>query len=611
VSEGFEKALGEVTRRLQDEFGDRLLGLLLAGSYAYGEPMATSDIDLYVVIDEPWRQRRNLVVGGMPVELFINPPQKLSNEIVEAGSTTEMFARGRAVYDPRGVIARLQAEAVSVADQPRAIPHGDDLERLRYMVTDTTQDAYDLLVAGDAGFEIALFDAMRWVLEAYYRLTGRRMPKLKYVVRDLRGREPALADVVSRIFDTRSPREERWGQLDALAREVLDPVGGPVVESATTPQRVAPEPVVTHIEGVELPPEDIVVRPVPTFSFVAKGLYLVGGIGLFVVALGLMKSGAAALAPSLEGSIFTDNALSTLGLGWLGACIVLSGSPVAVSALTLFDGGSIDRIQSFTMLTGSRLGAAFVVLVVGTLYALRHRHGSGRRAPISIGILSLLMTFLLYLPAAAVGYVLLDRGALDGLGIGTSPSISSVTDVLFGWAVDASRAVLPDLMLFPLGLAVLIGGFWLIDKVMPALSEEQMEHRPHAWYARKWPMFFLGCGVCLLTLSVSVALTVLVPLVAKGYLRRANTLPYIAGANITTLADTLVAAVLLGNQDAVRVVVAVTLAVSVLTVVFLAAFYPLLRRVCLGFAARVLVSPARLAAFVVVLFAAPLTLIAL
>ena len=31
----------------------------------------------------------------------------------------------------------------------------------------------------------------------------------------------------------------------------------------------------------------------------------------------------------LKGSVFTDNAWSTLGLGWLGALIVMSGSPVA------------------------------------------------------------------------------------------------------------------------------------------------------------------------------------------------------------------------------------------------------------------------------------------
>src|SRR5687768_1158412 len=89
------------------------------------------------------------------------------------------------------------------------------------------------------------------------------------------------------------------------------------------------------------------------------------GLGLFVTALGVMKAGAQALIPSLQGSIFTDNPWSTLGMGWLGACIVLSGSPVAASSLTLLDGQAIDVSQAFTMLTGSRLGASFVVLVVG------------------------------------------------------------------------------------------------------------------------------------------------------------------------------------------------------------------------------------------------------
>lgn len=611
MSERYEGALDGVVERLKEEFGDRLLGLLLAGSYVYGEPMATSDLDLFVVVDEPWRQRRNLVVDGVDVELFINPPHKISGEIMKGDSATDMFARGRVILDPHGIVAGLVAEAKAVEERPRPIPLGDELLRLRYMVTDTTKDAYDLLKAGDDGFELALSDALQQTLQAYYRLTGRRVPKPKYVSQDLRGRESAFASVVSQILDTSVPREERWRKLDAVAREVLEPVGGPVVTAETSRERVAPEVVVTHIEGIELPPEDIAVRAFGRFSLVAKALYLLAGLGLFVVALGLMKSGAASLAPSLEGSFVTDNAWSTLGLGWLGACIVLSGSPIAASALALFDGGTIDRVQSFTMLTGSRLGAAFVVLVVGTLYALRHRTGSGRRAPISIGIISLLVTFTLYVPAAIVGFALLDGGALDGLNVGTSPQVVSVTDTAFGWAVDLAKQALPGWTLFPIGVAVLIGGFGLIDRVMPSVGEEQMEHRPHNWYERKWPMFALGCGVCLLTLSVSVALTVLVPLVAKGYLRRANTVPYIAGANITTLADTLVAAILIGNQDAVRVVLATTLSVSLLTLALLAFAYPLLRRVSLGVATRVLASPLRLGVFAVLLFAIPLVLIAI
>jgi sodium-dependent phosphate cotransporter len=370
------------------------------------------------------------------------------------------------------------------------------------------------------------------------------------------------------------------------------------------------DPQVSHIAGIELPPEDVVVVPPPRVPIALRGVYLILGLGLFVTALGLMKAGAQALIPTLEGSIFTDNAWSTLGVGWLGACIVLSGSPVAASALALLDGGAIDQTQSFTMLTGSRLGAAFVVLVVGLIYAVRRKGIGSGRAPVSIGVLSLLMTTIVYVPAAIVGFVLLERGAFDSLNIGTSPALTSATDAVFGWSVDLAKDFLPEWMLFPVGLVVLLLGFQLIDKVMPAVGSDRLEDRTDVWYTRKWPMFFVGCGVCLLTLSVSVALTVLVPLVAKGYLRRANVLPYIAGANITTLADTLVAAILLGNQDGVRVVFAVTLCVTIWTVLLLTFAFPLVRQVCVRIAAASLASPARLGMFVSVLFTVPLILIA-
>jgi Na+/phosphate symporter len=370
------------------------------------------------------------------------------------------------------------------------------------------------------------------------------------------------------------------------------------------------QPRVVHIQGRELPDEDLVVEALRPPPLPLRLFYLLVGLALFVTALDLMRSGAEELIPTLDGSVLTDNALSTLGLGWLGACIVLSGSPVAASALALLDGGAIGRTEAFTMLTGSRLGAAFVVLVVGIVYALRRSGGSGRRAPVSIGILSLFVTAATYVPGAIFGYLLLESGALDGLDIGTSPSVTSATDTLFGWAANLAEDLVPGWVLFPIGLLVLLAGFAMFDRVLPAVSEQRFEASEDGWYGRKWPMFFAGCGVCLLTLSVSVALTVLVPLVAKGYLRRSNTLPYIAGANITTLADTLVAAVLLGNQDGVRVVVAVTVSVTVWTLLLLAFAFPLLRRLCLGAARRALHSRARLAAFGAGLFLVPLALIA-
>jgi Na+/phosphate symporter len=329
------------------------------------------------------------------------------------------------------------------------------------------------------------------------------------------------------------------------------------------------------------------------------------GVGAFVTALGLMKAGAAALIPTLQGSVFTDHAWSALGVGWLGACLVLSGSPVAASSLTLLDGGAIDRSQSFAMLTGSRLGASFVVLVVGVVYALRR--DAGRRAPLSIGVYSLTITAVAYLPGAALGWWLLTRGHLDGVDLAASPGIVSVTDALFGWLPDLLEGAVPGWALFPIGVGILLGAFACFDRVLPTVGSDQLAS---SRVSNPWVMFGLGCLVALLTLSVSMALTLLVPLVANGYLRREDTIPYIAGANITTLADTLVAAVILGNADAVRVVLAEVVGVSLFTVLLLAVAYPLVRSGSIAWARFVLTRRSHLAGFVAVLLAAPIILIA-
>lgn len=108
--------------------------------------------------------------------------------------------------------------------------------------------------------------------------------------------------------------------------------------------------------------------------------------------------------------------LNTLGIGWLMAYIVLSGSPVAAVSLTLYSGGIITDVQSFAMITGSRLGAPFIVLLVGFISHLR---GHQRVASISIGVLAFLVTATIYLPAMGLGYVALTNGWFDRVQFGS------------------------------------------------------------------------------------------------------------------------------------------------------------------------------------------------
>jgi sodium-dependent phosphate cotransporter len=341
---------------------------------------------------------------------------------------------------------------------------------------------------------------------------------------------------------------------------------------------------------------------------------VIGAIALwvFLIALGLMKDGARGLAPSLGGAV--GSLPNAVGLGWLGALLVLSGSPIAASSLALLDGGFLSIDESYAMVVGSRLGASFVVLVVGVLYALRGS-SSGRRAPISIGILALGMTAVAYVPGGLLGLGVLNSGVLDGLNL-TPPSVFfDATEAISKPAIDLIEGVLdPDTLLgagllFVAGLVLLLASFRLIDELLPALGGEGEDERSR-WYVGPWAMFGIGLLVALATLSVAVALTLLVPVVAKGYVRREQTLPYIAGANITTLVDTLVVSILLQNDDAPRVVLAVALGVTLWTVLLLAFVYRPLRRAIFALQDSVLRTRTRLVVFTAALFVCPILLLA-
>ncbi|HVL63851.1 MAG TPA: hypothetical protein VM573_01635 [Actinomycetota bacterium] len=335
----------------------------------------------------------------------------------------------------------------------------------------------------------------------------------------------------------------------------------------------------------------------------------------FVGALQLMKTGASGLDVLQPGGFLVKNPASTLGLGWLGALFVLSGSPIAATSLTLVAAGEqaaagaarFTEMQGFTMLTGSRLGAAFVVLLTAVIYAVRGGRGE-RMAPLSTAVMALCTTAMIYIPAAFIGWAILSWGPYRNLDLQFPGQFADLIDLVYGGLLDRVEG-LPAAVIFLGGLGVLLLSFKLIDAVMPRLDDGAIESSRAAWLRRKWPMFGLGCLVALITMSVSVALTILVPLVAKGYAKREDILPYIMGANITTLGDTMLAAFALHSPAAVRIVLAEVIATSILSVILLSFFYPGVRRAIWRFQRQMVKSKPRLAAFTGALFLVPVTII--
>lgn len=322
-------------------------------------------------------------------------------------------------------------------------------------------------------------------------------------------------------------------------------------------------------------------------AIVLRLAYVVGALALFVLALELLKSGAGGLKPVLSG-ISADGAAGLLGFGWLGSYLVLSGSPVAAIALSLFSGGTISDVETFAMINGTRMGASFIVLFVGFLY-----YATRRRDPDSlyIGVVALLTAMTLWAPVVPIGALALTQGWFDGVRFGSPDALVSVVDTVYDPIVTRADGHLPRLALFAIGVPALLGAFYVFDRALPNLEAPGPTFERLSRHAqRRLPMFLFGAAVALLTLSVSLSLTILVPLTMKGYLKRQHLIPYIMGANITTWIDTLFASLLLNTPRAFTIVfteMVVGASVSLFVLIFLYGPY---QRAILALAHRITAS---------------------
>ena len=377
-------------------------------------------------------------------------------------------------------------------------------------------------------------------------------------------------------------------EIDIDTQPVDDPPGDPPALAIPLPARARPWWQHIRLEKIGI--------------FIAS-LYL------FILAISLMKEGASGLTSLVQNVLHVTNPISALGFGWLFAYVMMSGSPVAAAALAFFNAGVIDQLSAFAMITGSRLGASFIVLFIGFIYTLR---GRDRATSLGMGLLSLSVTASTYLPALLLGTVLLKTGALDQIQFKSGALLTSFMDLIIDPAVDLLVQWIPSWMIFLIGLGIILVSFNLFDKCLPQMSikESRVGWMSRLVY-RPAVMFSLGAIITLVSMSVSVSLSILVPLSSRGFVRRENVIPYIMGANITTFIDTLLAAILLNNQPAFTIVLVEMFSVSVISIIILSQFYTTYLHQMLKFVVQVTSTNRNLAFFMLLLLLIPLVLLML
>lgn len=182
------------------------IGIIAAGTILRGNPDPASDLDLYVIHRQPYRQRIQKFFNGVPAEIFINPPEQVRRYLVEEQAdyrpiTAHMLATGIAILETDPVIAELRQGAIqSLANPPQASP--ERLTFLRYMAANWLEDASDLAPRDEATANLLLSQAVLESIRYNFIAAQKYLPRNKELLSATEALNPELGRLLRRFYLT-------------------------------------------------------------------------------------------------------------------------------------------------------------------------------------------------------------------------------------------------------------------------------------------------------------------------------------------------------------------------------------------------------------------------
>jgi len=302
-------------------------------------------------------------------------------------------------------------------------------------------------------------------------------------------------------------------------------------------------------------------------------------VALFLFAAQLLGTATEAAAVPLR-QFFAHHVsgdAQALGVSWLATYVLTNGSIVAALSVSLFGNGIVTDAQLFLMVAGSRLGAAAIVVLIGALDYLQDPQRQSLSEGTSLGLLTFLISISIYVPVGVLGYVVLRATERETLRILEDVSFRIRPLELLDPVTGAILFTLGPAVTFAVALGLLFGSLWLFDELLERVETDTLRTSVFGYFQRRWTAFAIGIVITALTTSVAFSLGVVVPLYNRRYVRRDEIVPYVLGANVGTLADTLVVALVFESAIGITVVAIVGMLAALLTIVALAVYDSYLR----------------------------------
>lgn len=201
----FDRALREAVNFVLGHFA--VFGIVVSGTIIRGNPDPSSDLDIYVIHQEPFRQRLQRFFNDVPAEIFVNPPSAIERYFVEEQAsrrplTAHMLATGFVILELDPVVSTLRTKAKELLSRPPSEP--EDLTMPRYGIALLYEDAIDVAMRDRATAQMLVCRAVSEMLNFCFTRSGLFIPRHKDLLGELGVLDPETTKVARKFFEASS-----------------------------------------------------------------------------------------------------------------------------------------------------------------------------------------------------------------------------------------------------------------------------------------------------------------------------------------------------------------------------------------------------------------------
>jgi hypothetical protein len=204
LEDKYNSALREAVAFILGSFN--VSGIIASGTIIRGNPDPTSDLDIYVIHQAPFRQRIQKYFNNVPAEIFVNPPAMVEEYFMEETAarrpiTAHMLATGSVILELDPIVGTLRRRAAEILENPPE-SNSENLTMARYLTANLYEDALDVVEQDPATARMLLSRAVIEMLHYSFVQSGKYLPRSKELLTKVAEIDAEAASLAQSFFET-------------------------------------------------------------------------------------------------------------------------------------------------------------------------------------------------------------------------------------------------------------------------------------------------------------------------------------------------------------------------------------------------------------------------